>query len=59
MGHATGSAVGRTADTLGPAPVAAAEGSAAEGPATTEELEATVEPTVEGPTAGGVGPWRT
>ena len=52
--------MGRTAGTLGPAPVAAAKGPAAvEGPVAA--MSTTKEPTAarEGPTVGEEGPWRT
>ena len=53
--------MGRVAGTLRPAPAAAAEGPVATGSAARKPAAAGGGPTTtrEGPTAGGVGPYRT
>ena len=48
--------MGRAAGTLGPVPAAAVEGQVAMEPA---EGPVAAGPAAEGPTVGGVGPWRT
>ena len=55
--------MGRTVGTLGPAPAVAAAGPMATGPTVVRPAvggSTIEEPAVgKGPTAGGVGPWRT